>query len=104
MSERRGFPWLRYVILTLVIIVLGLSPLMLAIGAGFVAEANGCALNEGSVNTCMVGGEDWGEGLYAAFVLGWFSLATIPLGAMGLGIFALVLIIHLIMHFRTKRA
>ena len=51
-----------------------------------------------------VGGEDWGPTLYSMFVMGWFMLATIPLGGIGLLILTLVFIVHLIVHNRRRPA
>ena len=48
--------------------------------AGTIAAWNGCTLHEGFVNPCVVGGRDIGETLYAMGVMGWFMIATIPLG------------------------
>jgi hypothetical protein len=48
--------------------------------AGTIASWNGCALHEGFKNPCIVGGSDIGGTLYAMGVMGWFMIATLPLG------------------------
>ena len=50
--------------------------------AGLIASWNNCTLHEGSVNPCVVYGRDIGGMLYSMGVMGWFMLATIPLGAI----------------------
>ncbi|GIW33934.1 hypothetical protein [Meiothermus sp.] len=77
-------PWLRHGLVLFIIALLSLSPLLLALLAGAFANANSCTLHEGNINPCVVGGRDYGPTLYTLFVLGWLSLATIPLG-MGAG-------------------
>ena len=57
-------------------------PIASVAAAALVASWNGCVLNEGNVNPCVVGGKDIGETLYAMGVMGWFMLATIPLGVI----------------------
>lgn len=66
----------------LVIGLLAGWPIMSVVIAGTIASWNGCTLHEGSANPCVVNGTDIGETLYAMGVMGWFMLATIPLGAI----------------------
>ena len=82
--------------------LLAASPLISVMIAGWIAETNGCTLHEGFVNPCVVNGTDIGQDLYAAFVLGWLMLATLPLGAIALLIWLAVLVFHLIIHARRK--
>lgn len=85
--------WLRHTLVLTLIALFGISPLLVALTAGSIASANGCALDEGSVHPCVIGGHDYGELLYTLGVLGWLSLATIPLGGLtvlGYGVFVLV--------------
>jgi hypothetical protein len=56
-------------------------PILSVIVAGTIASWNGCTLHEGFSNPCVVGGKDIGRTLYAMGVMGWFMIATIPLGA-----------------------
>lgn len=88
------FPWRVYVLALALIVLFAAAPLIGAVIASWLAEANGCLLNEGSVNPCMILGMDWGGTLYTLFVLGWFMLATLPLGGGALIVFVIVFIIH----------
>lgn len=88
-------PWQRYVLWAFVIIGLALSPLIPSHGARLVAEANSCNLDVDFISSCMIGGSDWGETLDLVWSLGWLFLITVPLGLIGLGILAVVLIIQL---------
>lgn len=63
-------------------IVVGLGPVGLAMLAGLVAGAAGCTLNEGAAHPCVIAGVDIGGALYFFGMMGWLSLATLPLGAI----------------------
>lgn len=76
-------------------------PLMSVVIAGTVASWNGCTLHEGFVNPCVVNGRDVGETLYAMGVMGWFMLATLPLGAIAFVVWTLV---WLWLHRRRTKA
>jgi hypothetical protein len=75
------------------IMLLAAAPLLAAMGAGAYADRHGCKLHEGFVNPCIVDGTDIGQTLYTLGVLGWFSLATIPLGAFALLVLAVAWIV-----------
>ena len=90
----RRFPWWVYWIVLAIILLVALAPVISVIVAGSIADANGCALDEGSVHPCVVNGVDIGATLYALGVMGWFMLASIPLGAGALLLWAVVLIAH----------
>lgn len=62
------------------ILFLAFLPVLSVAAAGAIANANGCDLDEGSVHPCLVNGVDMGETLYSMGVMGWFMLATLPLG------------------------
>jgi hypothetical protein len=98
----------RVIIHTLVILfilLLGASPLISALVAGAIAEANDCTLHEGFANPCVINGKDWGEDLYTFFVLGWLAIGTIPLGVGAAAIYlVVVIIIALIQNVRRRRA
>ena len=91
---RQRFPWLTYGVIWVVILVFTLLPLASMLTASFIAESHGCALDEGSVHPCMVGGSDWGETLYGMAVSAWFMLATLPLGGGAFIVWLVILIIH----------
>ena len=78
---RRRRRW-RWPLLWLGISLLTFGPLLLALGASELASLAGCALDEGSVHPCVIGGADRGDLLYSLFVLGWLSLVTLPLGLL----------------------
>lgn len=101
---RRRFPWLLYVVLLVLILLVALAPVISVAVAGLLAEANGCVLNEGNIHPCVVNGQDIGGMLYTMFVLGWFMLASLPLGAMALALLLAVLIVHLLLWRRRRPA
>lgn len=92
-----------HTLVILFILLLGASPLISALVAGIIAEANGCTLHEGFVNPCIINGEDWGRDLYTFFVLGWFAIATLPLGIGLAAIYLLVVIIVAIVQSARRR-
>jgi hypothetical protein len=83
----------------LIILLIGVAPLLSAFLASWIAETNQCLLNEGTTNSCVIGGRDWGGTLYTMFVMGWLMLLTIWLVPLGL----VMLIIGLIQRFRRPR-
>ncbi len=87
--------WIVMWIVLAVILIVTVAPLVSALTAGWIASANGCALDEGSVHPCLVNGTDIGETLYTFGVLGWLMLATIPLGALGVLVWVIVAVIML---------
>ena len=101
--QRRRFPWPVYLIALIGIVGLAVLPMISVIAASQIAEANGCVLHEGYVNSCMVGGKDWGEPLYQLLVLGWLSLATIPTGLLAVVALFLAFVIHLVVFIHRKR-
>ena len=71
------------------IVLFMLSPMIPAMLASLIAMVCGCQLNEAGTHLCLVFGKDIGPTLYMMFVLGWFGIATFPLGILGLGGFSL---------------
>lgn len=57
-------------------------PIASVLIATTIASWYGCTLHEGFVNPCIVNGRDIGQTLYGMGVMGWFMLATIPLGVI----------------------
>jgi hypothetical protein len=74
----------RAIIGYLVIILFIASPTLSALIAGAIAKSHGCALNEGDVHPCVIGGTDYGGFLYNLLVFGWFFMGSIPFGIVGL--------------------
>lgn len=68
----------------IIIAIVAISPILVAVFAGWIAESNGCTLDEGSVHPCIIASADWGNILYTMGVMGWFSLLSMPLGFAGL--------------------
>jgi ABC-type Fe3+ transport system permease subunit len=94
-----------HTLVIVLILLLGASPLLSALIAGTIAEANGCTLHEGFVNPCVINGTDWGETLYTMGVLAWLSLATIPIALMAALLYlVIVIIVALILRSRRQRA
>ena len=103
-SAVKNFPVRRYVFMFAVILVVALFPLFSVFLTYLVADANGCQVNEAYVQPCVVLGADLGALLYTMGVLGWLMLATIPFGALALGLLFVVLLAHLFWwrHAKTK--
>lgn len=102
-APRRRFPWWIYWLALALIVVFALLPVASTATAGWIAEANGCALDEGSIHPCIINGVDWGRDLYTFGVLGWLMLATLPLGGAALLVWLVVLVIHRIVFGRSTR-
>ena len=92
-----------HTLVILLILILGASPLISTAIAGYIAQANGCTLHEGFVNPCIINGEDWGQDLYTFGVLGWLSLATIPIALGVAAIYLLIVIIVAIVQATRRR-
>jgi len=90
----KGFPWVIYIILLIIIVAASLAPVASVAVAGWIANSNGCKLDEGSVHPCVIGGRDYGQLLYTLGVLGWLMLATLPGGALALMVWLIILIVH----------
>jgi hypothetical protein len=104
MAAAGPFPWRRYLIILLAIIVIAGSPLISVLISTLIADSNGCVVHEGFVNPCVVLGVDIGGGLYGGFVLGWLMLVTFPVGAIALLAWIVALPIHLVDHHRRQRS
>jgi hypothetical protein len=91
-----------HTLIILFILLIGASPLISALVAGTIAEANGCQLDEGSIHPCVINGTDQGETLYTFGMLGWFAIGTIPL-ALGVAAIYLVIVIIVAIIQATRR-
>ena len=72
------------------ILCVALLPVFSVAIAGEIAEANNCDLDEGSVHPCIVNGKDIGETLYTLGMMGWFMIASIPLGLGAMLLYVIV--------------
>ncbi|WP_374951848.1 hypothetical protein [Mucilaginibacter sp.] len=86
----------------LIVILGGLIPLIFACLAGYIADINGCILNEAGVNPCQVGGVDIGDLLSMMFVSGWFMLITVP-GALLVFVVLTYYTVHDIVFYRNNK-
>lgn len=90
-----------FFLLGLVLILLfAAGPLIVTLGAGSYAANHGCVLHEGFVNPCIVDGEDVGKTLYSLGMVGWFAIATIPLG---LGAAAILIFVWIITAVTSRK-
>lgn len=97
MSEaipQRRFPWIRYGGMLALIVLLTLLPTFSALAASYLADTHGCTLNEAGTHPCLIMGSDWGGTLSVMFVMGWLTIATLPLGGGALIVWLVILIIH----------
>lgn len=94
--KRRGV--LIHVAILLVIAIIGLGPWVLTFGAGAIATANGCTLDEGSVHPCLIAGSDYGETLYTFGLMGWVGLMTCPLALILLFAYLVIVLIRWLMN------
>jgi hypothetical protein len=94
MSEAKRFPTLIYVVVLGLIVLIALAPVLSVVVSSAIANAAGCALDEGGSHPCVIGGKDWSEALYTMFVLGWFMLLTLPAGALAFAVWTVTLVLH----------
>ncbi len=85
------------------ILLFAALPLIGALGAGGVAHALGCTLDEGDVHPCPFLGVDLGEPLYAFGVMGWLILLTVPAGAFLLAVWLFMAIVLIVERRRAAR-
>lgn len=78
--------WPVFISVSILIGIAASFPLLAAMAAGTLASLNGCTLNEGGVNPCVVAGIDFGNALYSLGVLGWLAIATVPIGIGALAV------------------
>jgi len=83
-----------------IIVLWMILPMISVFTAGAIAEASGCALDEGSAHSCIVSGTDIGDTLYTMFVMGWMFFLTVPTGLVALVVFT---VIALVKRFRSAR-
>ena len=93
-KPNRRFPWIVYVVVLFAILAVALAPVGSVVVCGWIANAHGCKVDEGSVHPCIIGGHDYGQLLYALGVLGWLMLVTLPGGVFAFIIWLIILILH----------
>ena len=103
-ARSRKFPHWAYGLALLVIVVFAVWPLASVYFTYLVADANGCTVNEASAHPCIVLGMDLGGLLYVTGVMGWFMLATLPLGGAALIVWLVIFLIHFIAFRRWQKA
>jgi len=95
---------LAFTVSAVAIVLFACAPILSALLAGMIADYHGCALDEGGVHPCLIGGADYGETLSVMFVLGWFGLVTLPLGALAAVTWCIVLTIVIVMNIRRRKS
>ncbi|MBI1203748.1 MAG: hypothetical protein GC182_14695 [Rhodopseudomonas sp.] len=93
----------RLMILSLALIVLfGVAPFIAALLASGLAHAFVCGLDQASVHACMVAGVNVGGVLHGMFLLLFYAILTLPLGAVALAVWLVVAIILYFLHRRRQ--
>ena len=102
MSARR-FPWRVYLIVLAVIVVIGAFPLYAVFIAEWISYAHGCGPILGPPVECVISDDmvRLGEGLIMA---AWSSFVFVPLGAVALLVWLVVLIVQLLVWKRKQGA
>ena len=72
----------RFGIALALIVAVAATPFVLALGAGCVAAALGCQLDEGDAHPCIVFGLDLGPALYATALIGVLMLIGVPVAGV----------------------
>ena len=72
----------RFGIALALIVAVAAAPFVVALGAGLLAAALGCRLDEGSVHPCVVFGVDLGPALYATALIGLLMLIGVPVAGV----------------------
>ena len=61
---------IRKIVVINLALILGFSPVIMSLTAGYIARKNNCVLHEGFVNPCVIDGRDYGDELYKMAVAG----------------------------------
>jgi hypothetical protein len=93
---------LGFLVGAIAIVLVAGAPVISVYTASAIASGLGCTLNEGDAHPCLFHGVDLGETLYSMVVVGWFGLATLPIGAIALAILLLVWIIVAVQDWRRR--
>jgi hypothetical protein len=97
----RRFPWRIYLIVLAVILVIGTFPLYAVLIAEWISYAHGCGPILGPPMECVIsdGMVRLGEGLIMA---AWSGVVIVPLGAVALLVWLVVLIVQLLVWKRKQ--
>jgi hypothetical protein len=93
MSAAR-FPMGVYWALLAVIALFAVAPIIVTAVAAGIANTNGCTINEGVLNPCVIDGVDHGASLQSAGLAALYVLATVPLALVFFIGWLIVLLIH----------
>ncbi|SMQ85972.1 hypothetical protein SAMN06295905_3268 [Devosia lucknowensis] len=94
MNRAGKFHWTVYLVILAVIVLFAAAPFLSVLFTYAIADANNCVVNEATTHPCLVLGMDLGGLLYFTGLMGWFMLATIPLGGGALIVWFVLLLIH----------
>jgi hypothetical protein len=100
----RRFPWIRYTIALVVILLIAFAPAIPMRIGEMIAEANGCRVEEAYAHPCIVNGEDWGVRVQGLVMYAWYLLLTVPVGLVLCGIWLIALIVHWLDYRRRTAA
>ncbi|GHA23265.1 hypothetical protein GCM10007989_18430 [Devosia pacifica] len=93
---RRRFPWAIHALVLVLIIIFATLPLIGVFVAEWLAGAAGhdCRLDEAGIYPCEYFGINVGGLLGALFAMGWLALVTLPLGAVALVAWIVIMFVH----------
>jgi Na+/H+ antiporter NhaD/arsenite permease-like protein len=74
----------RNILAYLGIVLFAIAPLLVTTISFSMAHVLGCPIDEASNQPCIIFGLDWGSVFYVLVVFGWFTIVTVPLGAIAL--------------------
>ena len=93
-----------FILLLILILLIGLGPALIAVGAQLIAEGFGCEVDLNRVIPCVIHGKDYGQTVYDLGFAIWYSYLSIPAGLVLLGVWAAAALIALIVHWRKTAA
>ena len=89
-----------FILLLTLILLIGLGPALIAVGAQLIAEGFGCEVDLNRVIPCVIHGKDYGQTVYDLGFVIWYSYLSIFAGLVLLGVWAAAALIALIVHWR----
>ncbi len=91
-----------FIVLLLLILIFGLWPTELSMGAVGIAELFGCETDFNRAIPCTINGEEWGETVFDYQKVAYLSLFTIPVGEVMLAIWLAALLIYLLVRWALR--